>query len=164
MLTLKVMKLFAFLSMSSAVLAIPESPTSKSSGMAPFAPATAYQRAFDRCSTEKHHKAVMAHPADILDCLEIGEWAKKNNGMWILDALTDANDDNNWHTLRVQGTCALIVQNTKPTSVGNKDVVDLIEAVHMGDGIELGPIEERGTFGGCQGDADVSFWLRDSEL
>lgn len=97
--------------------------------------------------------------ADMKDCLEIGEWATNNNGMWILDT-----SDNDWHVLSVQGTCALIVKNAQPTSVGNKDVMDFIEAVHQGDGIELGPIEELGTFSGCQGGADVSFWLRSSDF
>ncbi|KAI0866242.1 hypothetical protein F4860DRAFT_459431 [Xylaria cubensis] len=152
-----ILRLFTFLAISIAALAAPGAAVSKRFDTAPFAPATPEQGAFDKCSTEGHHKGDLAHPAPMLDCLQIGDWAKNNNGMWILDAT-----DNDWHILRMQGACALVVKNTQPTSVGNKDVVDFIEAVHMGDGVELGPVEELGTFYGCQGGVDVSFWLRSS--
>ncbi|KAI1738521.1 hypothetical protein F4680DRAFT_425193 [Xylaria scruposa] len=156
-----ILKLFAFLAIPMATLAAPKATVAKRFGTVPFAPATPEQGAFDKCSTEEHHKGDLAHPAPMMDCLEIGEWAKNNNGMWILDATAATDDD--WNVLRVQGACALVVKNTQPTSIGNKDVVDFIEAVHQGDGIELGSIEELGTFHGCQGGVDVSFWLRSSE-
>ncbi|TGJ86154.1 hypothetical protein E0Z10_g2616 [Xylaria hypoxylon] len=157
------MKILALLAMPLSALAAPKMAISKRFDAAPFAPATPEQEAFDMCSTEEHHKGKLAHTADMLDCLEIGEWASENNGEWVLKATTDADDDCDWHILRAQGNCALLVKNTEPTSVGNKDVADLIEAIHLGDGIELGPIEEVGTFGGCQGGAKVSFWLRNPE-
>ncbi|KAI0459830.1 hypothetical protein F5B21DRAFT_454356 [Xylaria acuta] len=160
-----IMKLVTLLAIPIIALSAPRATVPLRFGTVPFAPATSEQGAFDKCSTEEHHKGNLAHTADMLDCLEIGEWARNNNGMWILDTTTDANEDaNDWHVLRVQGTCALVVKNTQPTSVGNKDVVDFIEAVHLGDGIELGSIEELGTFCGCQGGVDVGFWLRSSEL
>ncbi|KAI1753462.1 hypothetical protein F4782DRAFT_496408 [Xylaria castorea] len=157
-----IMKLFTILSMLIAALAAPKATVSRRFGMAPFAPATSEQGAFDKCSAEEYHRGNLAHPASMLDCLEIGEWAKKNNGMWILDATAD--DDDDWQILGVQGSCALVVKNTQPTSIGNKDVVDFIEAIHLGDGIELGSVEELGAFCGCQGGVDVSFWLRSSEF
>ncbi|KAI8951339.1 hypothetical protein F4801DRAFT_578552 [Xylaria longipes] len=159
--TKAIMKLFTLLTIPIAALAT----VSKRFGTIPFAPATSEQGAFHKCSTEEYHKGNLSHTANMLDCLELGEWAKDNNGMWILDATTDANEeDDDWHILRVQGTCALVVKNNQTTSVGNQDVVDFIESVHLGDGIELGPIEELGSFCGCPGGADVSFWLRSSEF
>ncbi|KAI0914070.1 hypothetical protein F4823DRAFT_435851 [Ustulina deusta] len=156
------MKLFALLAMPLAALTTPHATISKHFDPAPFAPATPEQGAFNRCSAEEHRKGRLAHPADMLDCLEIGDWASENNGVWVLEAAAaaDVDDDNDWHVLRVQGRCALFIKNTEPTSIGNRDVADLIEAVHLGDGIELGPVEELGTFCGCQGGANVSFWLR----
>ncbi|KAI0490671.1 hypothetical protein F4859DRAFT_16316 [Xylaria cf. heliscus] len=162
--TQTIMKLFTLLTIPIAALAAPEVMVSKRFGSAPFAPGTPEQGAFDKCSTEEHHKGNLAHPANMLDCLDISAWAKDNNGMWTLDATTDPNDDNDWQILRVQGSCALVVKNTQPTSIGNKDVMDLIEAIHLGDGIELGSIEELGTFHGCQAGVDVSFWLRGSDF
>ncbi|KAI1192338.1 hypothetical protein F5X97DRAFT_104279 [Nemania serpens] len=162
------MNLLALLTLPLAALAAPEATVSGCFAEAPFAPGTPEQGAFDRCSTEAHHKGRLAHPADMLDCLEIGEWARKNNGMWILHAATTTAaagaGANDWRALRTQGTCALVVRNSAPTSVGNQDVVDLIDAVHLGDGVELGPIEEVGFFGGCQAGVNVSFWLRRSEF
>ncbi|KAI1191991.1 hypothetical protein F5B17DRAFT_125816 [Nemania serpens] len=157
------MNLLALLTMPLAALAAPEATISRCFNAAPFAPGTPEQGSFDRCSTVTHHKGRLAHPANMLDCLEIGAWAKKNNGVWILHATTAAGAYG-WYALRTQGTCALIVRNSEPTAVGNQDVADLIEAVHLGDGIALGPIEEVGYFGGCQGGVNVSFWLRSSEI
>lgn len=158
------MIILALLTVPLAALAAPETTISTRFAEAPFfAPGSAEQGTFDRCSTEAHHKSRLAHTADMLDCLEIGEWARKNNGVWMLDAIA-AGDANDWYALRTQGTCALIVRSSEPTSVGNQDVVDLIDAVHLGDGIELGPIEEVGFFGGCQAGVNVSFWLRNSKF
>ncbi|RWA14848.1 hypothetical protein EKO27_g185 [Xylaria grammica] len=154
------MKISALLTMPLLGLATPKVAIFERLDAAPFAPATPQQEAFDRCSTEEHHKGKLAHTADMLDCLEIGVWASGNNGVWVLEATTDVDDDCDWHILRAQGDCALFVKNTEPTSIGNKDVADLIETIHLDDGIELGPVEELGTFGGCQGGANVSFWLR----
>ncbi|KAI1419790.1 hypothetical protein F5Y12DRAFT_788780 [Xylaria sp. FL1777] len=159
------MKLFTLLATSLATLTTPSAAISTYLDPAPFAPATSEQGGFDRCSGEEHHKGRLAHPADMLDCLEIGQWANTNNGVWVLTAGTTTNDDggdddDDWHMLREKGDCAVFVKNTQPTSVGNEDIADLIEAIHLGDGIELGPIEELGTFHGCQGGANVSFWLR----
>ena len=170
------MKLYALFAVSLAAFATPNISPFKRLEPAPFAPATAEQGAFARCSGEEHHKGSLAHPADMLDCLEIGTWATANNGMWVLKAATTAaaadddvieNDNNNsnsnnngWHALYGYGNCALFVKYAAPTSVGNADVVNLIEAVHMSDGMRLGPVEEVGTFRGCQAGVDVSFWLR----
>ncbi|KAI1312812.1 hypothetical protein F5Y03DRAFT_200273 [Xylaria venustula] len=159
------MKLFVLLALPLAALAAPNTAISKHFSEAPFAPASPEQGGFDRCSSEEHHKGHMSHPANMLDCLEIGLWANNNNGAWILDQTSTRNDnssddDAGWHILRAEGNCALLVRNNAPTSVGNKDISDLIDAVHLGDGIELGPIEELGTFSGCQAGVNVSFWLR----
>ncbi|KAI0977385.1 hypothetical protein F4678DRAFT_12864 [Xylaria arbuscula] len=161
------MRLFNLLATPLAALTAPNTANSKHFDAAPFAPATPEQGGFNRCSSEEHRKGQMSHPANMLDCLEIGLWASDNNGVWILDQTsTDDNndDDDGWHVLRAEGDCALLVKNTAPTSVGNKDISDLIDAVHLSDGIELGPVEELGTFCGCQGAVNVSFWLRSPEL
>ncbi|KAI0426184.1 hypothetical protein F5Y09DRAFT_345968 [Xylaria sp. FL1042] len=158
--TQTMMKLLVLLAMALAVLATPTTAISKDLDQPPFAPGTAEQGGFNRCSSQEYHKGDLAHPADMLDCLEISRWASEHNGIWILKAIADPNDNDDWHMLREQGGCALLVKNTAPTSIGNKDIADLIDAVHMGDGLELGPVEEVGTFYGCQGGADVNFWLR----
>ncbi|KAI0541032.1 hypothetical protein GGR58DRAFT_74961 [Xylaria digitata] len=153
------MKIFALLTIPLSALAAAKATISKHFETAPFVPAAPEQETLNRCSTEEHHKGRLTHTADMLDYLEISEWANENNGVWMLKTTTDA-DDCEWNVLHVQGNCALFVKNTEPTSIGSKDVVDLIEAIHLGDGIGLGPIEELGTFGGCQDGANVSFWLR----
>lgn len=157
------MKLLTLLSMSLATLAAPSKLTiSKRFDAVPYAPATPEQGPFDKCTAETHQRGKLSHTADMLDCLEIGSWARQNNGVWVLKATTDPSDPDDWLVLREEGSCALIVKNTQPTQIGNQDVVDLIEAVHLGDGIRLGPVEEVGAFAGCQGDATVRFWLRSS--
>ncbi|KAI1111115.1 hypothetical protein F5Y14DRAFT_454399 [Nemania sp. NC0429] len=168
------MNLLVFLAMPLAALAAPYAhtytppPSPITAAQAPFAPGTPEQGSFDRCLTETHHKGRLAHVADMLDCLELGEWARKNNGVWTLNATTTTTSnggDTDWYALRTQGSCALLVRTpVDPTSVGNQDVVDLIDAVHLGDAIHLGPIEEVGVFGGCQAGVNVTFWLRNSRL
>ncbi|KAI0408225.1 hypothetical protein F4802DRAFT_458163 [Xylaria palmicola] len=153
-------KLFALLTITPATLAAPNTAVPKGFDVAPFAPATPEQGAFTQCSAMSHQQGNLAHTADMPDCLGIGEWAKEHNGEWILKANT-AGDD--WHILRTQGTCALVVRTTAPTSVGNQDVVDMMAAVHLHH-TQLGPVEEVGTFGECQGGAAVSFWLRSSNF
>ncbi|KAF2972610.1 hypothetical protein GQX73_g1024 [Xylaria multiplex] len=157
------MKIFTLLTIPLMALAAPKIMISKRFETAPFAPASPEQEAYNMCSTEEHRKGRLAHTADMLDCLEISAWASENNGVWMLKATTEG-DDCDWHVLRTQGNCALFAKNTEPTSIGSKDVADLIEAIHLGDGIRLGPIEELGTFGGCQDGVNVSFWLRSPEI
>ncbi|KAK5630780.1 hypothetical protein RRF57_006495 [Xylaria bambusicola] len=156
------MKLHTFLPIPLAALVAHGITAFKILEPAPFAPATPEQGTFAKCSAVEHHKGKLAHPADMLDCLEISTWASTNNGMWVLKATTevDDDDDDGWHVLNGHGTCALFVKYTAPTSIGNADVVNLIEAIHMSDSIELGSVEEVGTFRGCQAGVDVSFWLR----
>ncbi|KAI0398355.1 hypothetical protein F5Y17DRAFT_151109 [Xylariaceae sp. FL0594] len=126
----------------------------------PFAPATG-QNGSSLCTTRQHHHtADNANPADMMDCLEIGTWASDHNGEWILKETTTTTTDD-WHVLLTRGHCTFLVKNTQATSLGNRDVMDMVDAIHLSDGIRLGPIEEKGTFGGCQDDADVQFWLRD---
>ncbi|KAJ3569984.1 hypothetical protein NPX13_g5888 [Xylaria arbuscula] len=163
------MKLYALLAVLPAALAVPGTISFKRLEPAPFAPATTEQGAFARCEGEDHHRANLAHPADMLDCLEISSWATANNGMWVLKATSTSTntttddagaDDHDWHALYGYGNCALFVKYTEPTSVGNADVVKLIETIHMSDGMRLGPVEEVGSFCGCQAGVDVKFWLR----
>lgn len=125
------MKLLTLLNMSLTALAAPHKATiTKRFDTVPYAPATPEQGPFDKCATETHQRdRLLAHTADMLDCLEIGRWAKRNNGVWILKATTDPEDADDWLVLRDEGSCALIVKNTQPTQVGNQDVVDLIEAI-----------------------------------
>ncbi|KAI1824698.1 hypothetical protein F4861DRAFT_250962 [Xylaria intraflava] len=162
MLAPTIMKLVTVLALPLAALAAPKSQASSPYSTAPFAPGSSEQGPYDKCTTEENHKGNFSHPADMLDCLQIGEWARANNGLWVLKATASDSDD--WFVLRQAGNCALLAQNTVPTEVGNKDVTDLIDTIHLGDGISLGSIEELGTFGGCQGDATVNFWLRDSKF
>ncbi|KAI1284506.1 hypothetical protein F5Y07DRAFT_5479 [Xylaria sp. FL0933] len=163
MLTQTMVKLFTLLMIPLAVFAAPNVAMSKHFDQPPFAPGTREQGGFNRCSSEEHHKDNLTYPADMLDCLEISRWASEHNGIWILKATTNADDEDDWHVLRAQGNCALFVKNTAPTSIGNKDIADLIEAVHLEDGLELGPVDELGTFCGCQAGVDVDFWLRSPE-
>jgi hypothetical protein len=143
-------------------LVVSENNISKRFDTVPFAPAPPEQGGYSVCATESHHKANYTYPANMLDCLEIGMWAVNHNGMWILKATTNPDNLEDWHVLLTEGHCALLIKNTGPTSLGNKDVADMIDAIHLGDGIRLGLIEEKGTFDRCQDGADINFWLRDS--
>jgi hypothetical protein len=151
--------LLVLLATSLAALSAANPTLSKRFEDAPWAPATKEQGPFDQCSTEQHHADdAQTHAAAVADCLAIRAWATANNGEWILKATTDPNDPNDWHALHTHGSCVLVVKNTQPTSVGNKDVADFIATLRA----ETGPVEELGVFGGCQAGADVNFWLRNS--
>ncbi|GAP89136.1 hypothetical protein SAMD00023353_0902090 [Rosellinia necatrix] len=133
----------------------------------PFVPFTPEQGGFDACATETHHLSMLGHPASMMDCLELSAWAAENNGVWIVGADDDGDggdNDGGWRALQTRGACALYARSARPTPVGNWDVVDLIEAIHLGDGIRLGSVEEVGVLGACQGGDNVSFWLRNPGL
>jgi len=155
-------KYAALLAMPLTALAMPRGTISRRFDTVPFAPATPEQGGFSVCATKSHHNTNSLYPADMLDCLEIGTWAANNNGTWILKATTNPDDPDDWHVLLTEGHCAFLIKNAKPTSLGNKDVADMIDAIHLSDGMRLGSIEEKGTFGRCQDGADINFWLRDS--
>ncbi|KAI3323005.1 hypothetical protein HD806DRAFT_497504 [Xylariaceae sp. AK1471] len=165
MLTSTTMKLFALLSLPLAAVAAPNPKISKRFDEVVFAPANPPQsQGYNKCLTEEHQKTSLLHTADMLDCLEIGTWASDNDGMWLLTATTNPKDDTDWHILRQAGNCAFLVKNQQPTSVGNKDVSDFIDEIHLHDDVHLLPIEMVGTFDGCQNNANVSFWLRDTNF
>ncbi|KAI8625366.1 hypothetical protein F5Y19DRAFT_268767 [Xylariaceae sp. FL1651] len=158
------MKFSAILLMPLAALAAPKATISKRFDNAPFAPDPHGLTPYQECSSYDFHKDNLAHTAPMLDCVKIANWARGNNGEWILKATTDPGDDNDWQVLQVQDGCALAVKNTEPTSVGNKDVAGLIDAIYLSDGVRLDPIEEKGHFIGCRGGGNVQFWLRDSNI
>ncbi|KAI1175491.1 hypothetical protein F4777DRAFT_578986 [Nemania sp. FL0916] len=166
------LKLFALLVTPLAALAAPSAAASNSVVPAAFVPGDTESGPFNRCSTQTYHKNNLMHTADMMDCLAISEWAKQHHGIWILHATTTTgglvvnkrDDHEGWYALRMQDNCALLVKSNKTTTIGNQDVVDLIESIHLGDGIGLGPIEEVGVFGGCQDGVDVELWLRDPKM
>jgi hypothetical protein len=163
--TSTIMKLFTLLALPLVTVAASKPMISKRFNNVVFLHASPSQpQGCDACATEEHHRTTLLHTADMLDCLEIGTWASDNNGMWLLTHTTDPNDDTDWHILRQTGNCALLVRNQQPTSVGNQDVSDFIDDIHLHDDVHLLPIELLGTFGGCSNNVNVSFWLRDTNF
>ncbi|KAI1435993.1 hypothetical protein GGR50DRAFT_262122 [Xylaria sp. CBS 124048] len=153
-------KLLAHLALPLAARAASSAPYPESFHLAPFASGTPVtpDHLYHQCKTEVHHLGNFSHPASMADCLEIGEWSRANSGLWILSS-------DNWYILRESGNCALAVQANIPTNIGDGDVADLIDTIHLGDGIRLGSIEEAGSFSGCQNpNVVINFWLRDSKF
>ncbi|KAI1214608.1 uncharacterized protein F4807DRAFT_3233 [Annulohypoxylon truncatum] len=56
------------------------------------------------------------------DCINMELDVNDHNGLWQLNGQTNLNDPNDWNLLKINGTCTLLVKNTAPTQIGNRDV------------------------------------------
>ncbi|CAJ2502750.1 Uu.00g101440.m01.CDS01 [Anthostomella pinea] len=164
------MNLSAFLLLPLGALATPtygKAPIAKRYDNAVWAPGIT-GAAYDMCGTAAAEKVTDGFHSMFWDhgCQDILNWSYNNQGEWVLDRTTDPTDDDNYHVLATNGSCAFLVKNTEPTSVGNKDVTDILTFIknrdsHLNDSP---PIEEKGSFQGCQLNNTVDFWLRDSDF
>ncbi|KAI0201257.1 hypothetical protein F4808DRAFT_132164 [Astrocystis sublimbata] len=155
-----IMKLITLLALPMSAFAVPDSALAKRYYPVPFSD-DSLNRPQDICSTPTYHDFDSSNTANMADCLKIGEWSQKYNGMWLLDHTTSGDEnDEDWHILIVEGNCALCAKNTAPAYVGNVDVVDLIEDLRKTQGTDTGPVEVRGIFDQCKGWTNVTFWIR----
>ncbi|KAI1377214.1 hypothetical protein F4677DRAFT_444437 [Hypoxylon crocopeplum] len=131
---------------------------------ATWAPASKEQGAFDLCSEPTYGSSDSKNLAPWSDCLVIRDFARNNKGSWILARTTKSENAADWSILHQSGNCVLLSKNEYSTSIGNKDVADLIDSVYSDSSADHSDVEEKGTFSSCNTkDIAVDFWLRDTK-
>ncbi|KAI0155260.1 hypothetical protein GGR57DRAFT_464670 [Xylariaceae sp. FL1272] len=133
----------------------------------PFHTSPSYPGNF--CNGTSYKPSNNGHAAMFSDCLKIMNYAQTSIGEWQLKTATTKDS---WQMLASMGNCALLVQNTEPAVVSDKDVADLMHTIWMKDGIRDGPVEATGSWENCQvyqapyreKATGVQFWVRDSNF